>query len=121
MHYNEQIGRLLRKNGTIQNNQFVQSELGVFNHELYGINKINQQFLKLEDSQYTGLRATLKHINDRLKTPIGKALDLGFIYQELLMVKQYMAKSDPAAQKSILDTIESFETAVTNILSQAGR
>jgi len=124
--YNKAVGQLLRQSGTIKNNQYVQNELRDFNSELYQFNKlynskIRQPFPTSDGA--TALKSDLERINNLVKTPLDKPLDLAFIYQHLIDLKRIIRTPEyyQISGKTLQETIESFETAVTNILSQAGR
>lgn len=124
--YNKAVGQLLQQSGRIKNNQFVQSELRDFNSELYQFNKLYNSKIRQPfppPGPATAIKSTLERINNLVRTPDGKTLDLAFIYQNLIDLNRYIRTPEyyQIVGKTLQETIESFEKAVTNILSQGGR
>jgi hypothetical protein len=123
--YDKPVGELLERSGLIENNQFVQNELKDFDRKLFQFddlyNKIYNQYSKSNNS--TAIGNILDNINIRMKTPLGKPLDLGSLYELLLRLKNYVRYDEyhQIARKTLEETIEVFETVVAKILSQGGR
>lgn len=130
--YNKAIANLLDKSGVVKNNQFVQNELGDFRGEMYNVNKIFNKDRVFQNKygqvgatdNSIGIKNKLDKITELMKAPIGKELNLGWIYENLVASMDEVIKNPsfgPIIGKPMNEAIKKFETSVATILSQAGR
>lgn len=130
--YNKAIANLLDKSGVVKNNQFVQNELRDFTSEMYNVNKIfnNNRVFQNKYGQVgatdnsIGIKNNLNRITELMKTPIGKELNLGRIYEELIGSYEYVIRNPefaPIIGKPMRDAIVKLENSIGTILSQGGR
>jgi hypothetical protein len=121
--YNQVVGNLLSKGGIVENNPFVQNQLKErFGKELYQVDKLFKEF-KSRNNLSTGIDDALRFLNNSLNLKPGEKLDLGFMYQYLLDMQVAIVRHPQLKNLSgpLKKSIQEFETAVTEIMSQVGR
>jgi len=121
--YNQVVGNLLSKGGIVENNPFVQNQLKErFGKELYQVDKLFKEF-KSRNNLSTGIDDDLRFLNNSLNLKPGEKLDLGLMYQYLLDMQVAIVRYPQLRNLSgpLKKSIQEFETAVTEIMSQVGR
>ena len=140
--YNNKIVlSLLDKAGVVKNNQLVQNELRDFGSELYNIQKkinSNPLFdqwrnpytytdkynnLAKSSTDIEVIKRQFERVSEIMNTPIGKEVNLGFLYQQLDDIYQRVLENPqfkPILEGNLKSAFEVLDGAISNIVSQTG-
>jgi len=132
---------LLDKVGVVKNNQLVQNELRDFGSELYNIKKTinsNPLFdrwtnrftytdkynnLAKSSDDIEVIKRQFERVSEIMNTPIGKEVNLGFLYQQLDDIYGRVLQNPqfkPILEGKLKSAFGVLDEAISNIVSQTG-